>query len=116
MGLQENSPAEADPANRILVIGALPALGSEVASLLPGAFFTLVAVPDWDAGRRELSEWIPAAILLAPAGEGDPYAALKWVRARERLAFLPILLFAAPGQELPVAQGLPPRAHDATPD
>ncbi len=116
MGLQENSPAEADPANRILVIGALPALGSEVASLLPGAFFTLVAVPDWDAGRRELSEWIPAAILLAPAGEGDPYAALKWVRARERLAFMPILLFAAPGEELRVGEGMAAGADDVIAD
>src|SRR5258708_21875896 len=116
MGLPGNAPAEADPANRILVIGALPALGCEVASLLPGAFFTLVAVPDWDAGRRELSEWIPAAILLAPAGEGDPYAALKWVRARERLAFMPILLFAAPGEELRVGEGMAAGADDVIAD
>src|SRR5260370_40052341 len=116
MGLQENSPAEADPANRILVMGALPALGSQVASLLPSASFTLVAVPDWEGGRRALSEWIPAAILLAPAGEGDPYAALKWVRARERLAFVPILLFAAPGEELRVAQRMTAGADDVVAD
>jgi len=116
MGLQENSPAEPDPANRILVIGTLPALGSQIAFLLPGASFTPVAAPDWDAGRRELSEWIPAAILLAPAEDGDPYAALKWVRARESLAFVPILLFAAPGEELRVGEGMAAGADDVIAD
>src|SRR5260370_12510212 len=116
MGLQENSPADPDPANRVLVIGPLPALGSQVASLLPRASFTPVAGTDWEAGRRELSEWIPAAILLAPAGEGDPYAALKWVRGRESLAFVPILLFAAPGEELRVGEGMAAGADDVIAD
>ncbi|HEX9604918.1 MAG TPA: diguanylate cyclase [Myxococcales bacterium] len=83
---------------------------------MPSASFTLVAVPDWEGGRRELSEWIPATILLAPAGEGDPYAALKWVRARERLAFVPILLFAAPGEELRVGEGMAAGADDVIAD
>jgi diguanylate cyclase (GGDEF)-like protein len=103
--------AEPDPANRILVIGVLPALGSQVAALLPGAFFTLVAIPDWEAAQRELTAWIPAAILLAPAEEGDPYAALRWVRARERLAFVPILLFADPGEPR-VGEGMAAGADD----
>src|SRR6266852_3042822 len=108
--IEAMTPAEPDPANRILVIGALPVLASQVTSLLPGASFALVAVPDWEGGRRELSEWIPAAILLAE--EGDPYAALKWVRSRERLAFVPIILFAAPGQELRVGEGMAAGADD----
>jgi len=109
MGPQESSPG---PADRILVIGALPAPGSQVAELLPGASLMVVRVPDWECGRRELSEWIPAAILLAPAREGDPYAALKWVRARERLAFVPILLFAAAGEQLRVGEGMAAGADD----
>jgi len=100
------------PADRILAIGTLPALGSKVASLLPAAGFTLVAMPDWKSGQRELSEWIPAAILLCPAREGDPYAALKWVRARERLAFMPIILFAASGEGLRAGEGMAAGADD----
>lgn len=109
---QDSSPAEPAPGDRILVIGALPALASQVSALLPGESFTLVSVPDWETGRRELSEWIPAAILLAPAKEGDPYAALKWVRAQERLAFVPILLFAASGEELRIGEGMAAGADD----
>jgi diguanylate cyclase (GGDEF)-like protein len=109
---KENSSAEPGSAHRILVIGALPALASQVGALLSGASFTLVAVPDWEGGRRELSEWIPAAILLAPAREGDPYAALKSVRSQESLAFVPILLFAAAGEELRVGEGMAAGADD----
>lgn len=116
MGVQENSPAGPDPANRILLIGVLPALASRIAALLPGASFELVIAPDWECARRELSEWVPAAILLAPAGEGDPHAALKWMRARERLAFVPILLFAAPGEQLRVGEGMAAGADDVIAD
>src|SRR5437763_11353109 len=102
MALQ-HSPALS---NQILAIGALPPLAAQVAELLPGASFTLVTAPSWEAGRRELADWVPAAILLAPELEGDPLAALKWVRARERLAFVPLLLFAVPGREVRVSEGI----------
>jgi diguanylate cyclase (GGDEF)-like protein len=97
---------EADRANQILLIGALPASASQLAALLADASFTLVEVPDWEGARQELLEWIPAAIFLA--GEGDPRAALESMRARERLAFVPVILFA----EMPAGQGMAAGADD----
>ncbi|HUJ29534.1 MAG TPA: GGDEF domain-containing protein [Myxococcales bacterium] len=77
-----------------------------MAALLPSAAFTLVPVADWERGRRELSEWIPAAILLAAEDGGDPFAAVKWVRSRERLAFAPVVLFAPADGQLSVGEGM----------
>jgi len=112
----QKAPAEPDGVDRILAIGALPALASHVAELLPSASFTLVTVPGWEEARRELADWIPAAVLLAPAREGDPFAALKWVRSRERLAFVPLVLFAASGQELRIGEGIAAGADDVVAD
>ena len=116
MEAQDNSPAEAGPADRILAIGALPALAAQVAGLLPGGSFTIVAVPDWASGREELSDWIPAAVLLVPAADGDPYAVVKWLRAQERLAFVPVVLFAAAGEELRVGEGMAAGADEVIAD
>ena len=106
----ESPPREPGPGDRVLVVGGLPPLASEVAALLPSAGFALVPVPDRERGELELSEWIPAAILLTPARESDPYAAVKWVRARERLAFVPIVLFA--DEDLRVGEAMAAGADD----
>src|SRR5260370_1007444 len=70
MGLQENPPADRDPANRILVIGTLPALGSQVASLLPRASFTPVAATDWET-RRFMNDRLPAEVARAARSERE---------------------------------------------
>jgi two-component system, cell cycle response regulator len=87
-------------------VGALSSLAWQVAERLPGAGFTHVSVPDWKAAQRELLEWLPAAILLAPAREGEPYAALNWIRSLDRLAFVPVVVFGSPGEELQIGEGI----------
>ena len=63
------------------------------------------------ASRQELSEWVPAAIFVAtPAA--DPFGFVRWVRGQNRLAFVPVVLFASAVQGMSPKAALHAGAHD----
>jgi diguanylate cyclase (GGDEF)-like protein len=105
------SPASASR-DRLLLVGALPPLAARVAQRLPEVAFSQVGVPDWEAAQRELADWIPAAILLGPSKGGEPWATLSQLRSRERLAFVPVFVFAGPGEQLRAGEAIAAGADD----
>jgi two-component system, cell cycle response regulator len=95
----------------ILVVGAV-ALGSRVTKTLMAAGFTLVRVEGVLEAQRLLGEHLPAAILLEPALEGDPFAVVRALRESERSAFVQLFVFATRADGFRMVEGIAAGADD----
>jgi diguanylate cyclase (GGDEF)-like protein len=95
----------------ILIVGAVT-LGPRVMEKLVSAGFALVRTPSAEAALQLSSEQTPAAILLSASAEGDPFGAVRHLRAQERLAFVQICVFAARDSRLYGSEALAAGADD----
>jgi diguanylate cyclase (GGDEF)-like protein len=101
-----------DVANRAVLVVGSPALGAGNAERLEAEGFTVIPVGSVAEARTLLEDRIPAAVLLRPSAEDDPYQLVRWIRLQERLAFVQVFIIASPGDELRMADGIAAGADD----
>jgi diguanylate cyclase (GGDEF)-like protein len=83
-----------DGRDTILVVGSV-SLGPRVMKKLVAAGFTIVRVDTVEEAQHLSVERLPAAILVAPSPDEDPFVAVRGLREGERAAFVQIFVFAA---------------------
>ena len=110
---QSAPPFGADGHERILAVGPVkvPGLVDRLRSLGLG----VVTAAGAEQARQELSEWVPAAVLVATPAD-DPFGFVRWVRGQNRLAFVPVVLFASAVQGMSPAAALHAGADDVLSD
>jgi diguanylate cyclase (GGDEF)-like protein len=95
----------------ILILGDVT-MGPRVQQTLGAAGYRLVQVADAEEAQRLSSEQPPAAILLAPARSGDPFAAVRALRENEWSAFVQLFVFAPMDSHVRTGDGVAAGADD----